>query len=370
MSKRIVVVLVVVIVLIAGYLLLWPVPIDPVAWEPPPAPELTGPYAPDTPLTPKRRLLEGFGEGPEDVAFDGAGLLYSGVGDGRIARVDPAGGEPEVFADTGGRPLGMVFDASGNLIVADAIEGLIAVAPDGTITTLTTEIDGKPFGFADDLDIAPDGAIYFSDASTKFGWGSDILDIVEHGASGQVLVFDPATGSTRLLLDGLQFANGVTVAPDGSYVLVSETGAYRIQKVWLEGERAGTSDVFIDNLPGFPDNINFTRRGTVWVAFPGIRSPALDAMGPKPFLRKLTVRLPVWMQPVPPRYGLVLEVGADGHLIRSLHDPTGEVANVTSVTERGDELYLGSNLEHHITVVGVEILEPPPQPENPVDEEA
>jgi sugar lactone lactonase YvrE len=369
MLKRAAVLFAVVIALIAAYLLLWPVPVDPVVWDPPEAPALTGPYAPDTPLAPKRRLLEGFGEGPEDVAFDEEGLLYTGVGDGRIARIDPVGGEPEVFADTGGRPLGMVFDGSGDLIVADADKALIAVAPDGTITTLTSEIDGEPIPFADDLDIAPDGIIYFSDASTKFSLGDDILDIVEHGGNGRLLAYDPATRSTRLLLDGLQFANGVAVAPDGSYVLVAETGAYRIRRVWLEGEHAGTTDTFYDNLPGFPDNINFNGRGTVWVAMPGIRSPSLDAMGQKPFLRKLTVRLPVWMQPVPPRYGLVLEIGADGRPIRSLHDPSGEVANITSVTERGSELFLGSHMEHHITVVGVEVPDPPPEPEMPEDGE-
>jgi len=369
MVKRILGVLVAIVVLVALYLVVWPVPIDPVAWDPPPAPDLTGPYAPDALMTVERRLVKGFGEGPEDVAFDAAGFLYTGVADGRIARVDPMGGEPEVFVDTGGRPLGMVFDGSGNLVVADAFKGLISIASDGSITTLTTGAAGRPFGFTDDLDIAPDGTVYFSDASSTFGFGTDILDIIEHAGNGRLMAYDPDSGSTTLLLDGLQFANGVTISPDGSYVLVAETGSYRITRWWVEGERAGTSDVFIDNLPGFPDNINFNPRGTVWVAFPSVRSPTLDAAGPSPFLRKVMIRLPEWTQPVPPRYGLILEVGADGVPIRSLHDPSGEVANVTSVTERGDQLFLGSHKEHWINVVGAGIAEPPAIPE-PITEGA
>ncbi len=357
MLRRLLIALVILVGLVLLYVAAWPVPIEPTSWNPPQAPELVGPYEPNQGLVPKRRLLEGYGKGPEDVAFDGAGYLYTGFERGPIVRLPLAGGEPEVFVDTGGRPLGMTFDAAGNLIVADAFRGLLSVAPDRTITSLATQADGVPFGFADDLDIAPDGTIYMSDASTKFGFGSDVLDIVEHAGNGRLVAYDPSDGSTRVVLAGLQFANGVTVAPDGSYVLVAETASYRIQRVWLAGERAGTSEPFIDNLPGFPDNINLTGRGTVWVALPGVRSPQLDAMAPRPFLRKVTVRLPAFVQPIPPRYGLVVEVGPDGRPIRSLHDPSGDVANVTSVMERGGQLFLGSHQEQSLVVVDVEVPE-------------
>lgn len=351
MARRLVLVLILVAASIAAYLALWPVPIEPVAWNPPPAPELTGPYAPNNDLAASRRLLEGFGTGPEDVAFDEAGNLYTGFQGGAIVKVPPDGGEPEVFVNTSGRPLGMTFDRRGNLIVADAFRGLLSVWPDGTIVTLATGADDELFGFADDLDMAPDGMVYMSDASTEFGYGSDVLDIVEHGGNGRLVAYDPANGQSTVLLDGLQFANGVTVAPDGSYVLVAETGAYRIQRVWLDGSRAGAAEVFIDNLPGFPDNINFNDRGTVWVALPSPRISNLDAVGPRPFLRKVMVRLPESLQPAPIRYGMVLELNPDGDPVRSLHDPSGDVAFVTSVVERGAELFLGSYKAHSLVVV-------------------
>jgi len=276
--RKILLVVVVVVVLSALYLVLWPVPIDPVAWNPAPAPELVGPYAPNNDLSPSRRLLVGYGQGPEDVAFDDAGKLYTGFTDGAIVRIPVAGGPPEVLANTGGRPLGMVFDAAGNLIVADAFKGLVSVSPDGAITTLATEAGGVPFAFADDVDIAPDGTVYFSDASDHFGYGQDVLDIIEHGGRGRLLAYDPERGETRVVLDGLQFANGVAVARDGSFVLVAETGAYRIQRVWLDGPNTGKADMLIDNLPGFPDNINITERGTVWVALPTPRIASVDQM--------------------------------------------------------------------------------------------
>lgn len=352
--RRLVLLLMLVAALAAAYLTLWPVPIEPVAWNPPPAPGFSGPYALNNALTGSKRLLEGFGIGPEDIAFDAAGNLYTGYDDGTIAQVPAGGGEPNLFASTGGRPLGMVFDDRGRLIVADAFRGLLAVRPDGTVSILATGADNLLFGFADDLDIGPDGTVYMSDASTKFGYGADVLDLMEHGGRGRLVAYDPETGATEVVLDGLQFANGVTVAPDGSHVLVAETGAYRIRRLWLEGPSAGSSDVFIDNLPGFPDNINFTDRNTVWVALPSPRLTIADKLAPRPFLRKVTVRLPEALQPAPIRHGFVVELDRDGRPLRSLHDPSGGVALVTSVMERDHRLYLGSYKETSLVVVDLE----------------
>jgi sugar lactone lactonase YvrE len=339
--------------LVVVYLLAWPVPIDPVAWQPPSAPDMTGPYQPNQLLAGATRLLEGIGVGPEDVAFDQEGRLYTGLTDGRIVRATVNGGAVEVFAETGGRPLGMVFDAAGSLIVADAKQGLLAIAPDRTVTTLATAAEGAPFKFLDDLDIGPDGTIYVSDASTKFGYGEDVLDLLEHGGHGRLIAYDPASGTIRKLLDGLQFANGVAVARDGASVLVAETGGYRIMRYWLSGDRSGTAEVLIDNLPGFPDNINITEDGTLWVALPSPRLPDVDQLAGSPFLRKLIVRLPEVLHPAPLRYGLVLAIDENGRVIRSLHDPSGGVALVTSVMEHRGRLYLGSYMEPSLAVVPI-----------------
>ena len=349
--RRLVLVMLLLLALAAAYLTMWPVPIAPVAWSPPPSPGFTGPYALNNDLVASQRLLEGFGIGPEDVAFDSGGSLYTGLQDGTIVRSSVTGEDAAVFADTGGRPLGMTFDDRGRLIVADAFRGLLAVRPDGTVSILATGANGVLFGFADDLDIAPDGTVYMSDASTKFGYGADVHDLMEHGGRGRLVAHDPKTGSTEVVMDGLQFANGVTVAPDGAFVLVAETGAYRIRRLWLEGPLAGSNDVFIDNLPGFPDNINFTDRSTVWVALPSPRLAVADALAPRPFLRKVVMRLPEALQPAPVRHGFVVELDGDGRPLRSLQDPSGEVALVTSVMERDRLLYLGSYKETSLVVV-------------------
>ena len=37
--------------------------------------------------------------------------------------------------------------------------------------------------------------------------------------------------------DEMYFANGVAVSPDQTYLLVNETGAYKITKIWIAGEK-------------------------------------------------------------------------------------------------------------------------------------
>lgn len=333
-------------VLIAGlvlYLLTWPVPISPVAWAPPAAPPLTGNYAQNSKLAAIEKLNLGSGFGPEDVAIDSQDRIYAGAEDGRIVRFQSDGTRPEVFANTQGRPLGMKFDAAGNLIVADARKGLLSIERGGNVTTLATEAAGTPFRCTNDLDVAANGTIYFTDASSKFPLTELKADIVEHAGNGRLLAYDPVTKTTRVVLGDLCFANGVALSPDGSFVLVVETGAYRVHRVWLNGPKQGQSEVFIDNLPGFPDGISSNGRDTFWLALVTPRDKVLDSLMPHPFLRKTVLRLPSFLQPAIKRYGFALGMDLNGRVTHNLQDPSpGCFAQIANVVEHKDALYFGS----------------------------
>lgn len=334
--------LLVIIVGLIAYLIAWPVPIDPVAWTPPAAPELTGVYAQNSELARVERLpLDGFA--PEDVAIDSQDRIYSGTADGRIFRFQADGTRPEVFASTGGRPLGLIFDHDGNLIVADAIKGLLSIARDGSISVLATQADGVPFRCTNDLDVAADGTIYFTDASWKFPLTELKADLLEHQPHGRFMAYDPRTKQTRVLLRDLYFANGVAVSPDQSFVLVSDTASYRVRRVWLTGPKQGQSEVFIDNLPGFPDGISSNGRDTFWLALVNRRDTALDALLPHPFLRKVVMRLPSFLQPDIKRYGFALALDRNGRVVRNLQDPSAQCfTQIANVVEHKGNLYFGS----------------------------
>ncbi len=334
----------VVLALIAAFLILAPSPIDPVAFTPLEARPLAGALEPNQLLRTAEVLARDQIHGPEDVDVDAEGRIYGATIDGLIVRV-LTDGRVETFAKTGGRPLGIHFDAQGNLIVCDAVNGLLSVDPEGNVSTLATEADGLPFGFTDDVDIAADGTIYFSDASSKFGEGEYILDLFEGRPHGRLLSYDPSSKEVKVLLDDLYFANGVAVSPEGDFVLVNETYRYRIRRYWLQGEQAGTSETFIEGLPGFPDGVSTSPRGTFWVAMFTVRNASADFIAPRPMLRTLLSKLPSATWPKPEPYGLVLELNADGEIVRSLHDPGGQTVSViTSVHEEDGQLYFGTLL--------------------------
>lgn len=322
---------------------LWPAPIDPVAYTPPSEQDSKIVFPKNNDLESAEVFPLQFSHGPEDVAVDHAGRIYGGLHDGRVVRI-LADGTQETFATIeGGRPLGLHFDAAGNLIVADAWKGLLSISPDGMVTVLSTEEGGVPFAFTDDLDIAGDGKIYFSDASDTYGQPDYRLDLLEAQGHGRLLVFDPATGETTKLLGGLYFANGIALSQNDDFVLVNETGRYRVTRYWLKGEKAGEHDVFIDNLPGFPDGISANRKGVFWLAIPSPRNPMMDKIHPLPWAKKLVSKLPTFLQPSAIKRGFVVALDEGGNVIRTLQDQDGSrVYMVTSAEQVGDMLYLGS----------------------------
>ncbi len=341
--RRLLPFLVALIALVIAYLALWPVAISPVSWAPPTPPELTGPYQQNSLLSTTERLSLGEGFAPEGVAIDSQNRIYAGFDDGRIVRLQPDGTKPEIFSNTHGRPLGMDFDSSGNLIVADANKGLLSIAADGVVSVLATVADGLPFLCTNDLDIATDGTIYFSDASYRFPLSNYKADLLEHRGNGRLLSYNPETKTTSTLLKDLAFANGVAVSPDQEFVLVVETGKYRVHRLWLRGPKAGQSDIFIDNLPGFPDGLSSNERGKFWLALVTPRDKTLDTLLPYPFLRKVVLRLPKALQPAPKRYSFVLGLDSKGTVVANLQDGSeGCYAQIANAVEHDGALYFGS----------------------------
>jgi sugar lactone lactonase YvrE len=332
-----------------AYLFFWPVPIDPVAWEAPVDNGLVDPFEPNDRLRRARLIDLGSHQGPEDIAEGHDGLIYTATSDGMVIRFDHAGNGIEIFAETGGRPLGLEFDSAGNLLVANAYLGLQRVSPDGDVVVLTDEYDGEPILYADDVAVAKNGMIYFSDASSKFGamktggsYEASLKDIMEHGGHGRVYRYDSRTDETSIVLDGLNFANGVAISEDQQYLMVNETGGYRVLRHWLAGPNAGETDIVIDNLPGFPDNINNGLNGRFWVGLVAPRNKLLDDMSGKPWLRKLVQRLPASVRPKAAPSSHVIAINADGEVLMNLQDPGARLPALTGVYESRDALWLSS----------------------------
>ncbi|MBN1496717.1 MAG: SMP-30/gluconolactonase/LRE family protein [Spirochaetes bacterium] len=341
-SKIIIAASAVIIIIIAVILLTILSPIDPVSYHPPRKPAMTGVLSPNSLLDNVNIIAAGKVDGPEDLAFDKQGRLYTGTADGAIIRIT-TDGAAEAFAKTGGRVLGLRFDPLGNLIVCDAYQGLLSIDKNGSITTLATAAEGVKFKTTDALDISRDGTIYFTDGSDKFFLDDFLLDMMEARPHGRFMRFDPATKKVTVLLRGLCFANGVALSQNEEFVLINDTFRYRVMRYWLKGPKAGTSDIFIENLPGMPDNISSNGAGTFWLALFTTRNDVLDLVHRFPLIKKLAGSLPHFLWARSAKHGFVVSLDERGKITGSLQDSDGSTLyNITSAVEHGGHLYLGS----------------------------
>ena len=231
------------------------------------------------------------------------------------------------------------------------------MAPDRTITVLTDVVDGQRLRFPNALNIAADGAVWFTDASRRSDQHHWIHDFWEGRATGWLVRYDPHTRQTSVRLDALRSANGVALGPDDACVLVNETVAARITRLWLAGPQAGTRDVFLDGLPGYPDNLSSNGHALFWVALAALRVNAPDRLAGYSWLRTVFFRLPAALTRVtPPPVAWVLWVDAQGRVRRHLREVAGRYTNITSVQEVDGAWWVGSLFGHTVARVSVPAL--------------
>ncbi|CAM3826734.1 SMP-30/gluconolactonase/LRE family protein [Kibdelosporangium persicum] len=297
------------------------------------------------------RLIPVNGHGPEDVVVDGEGRIYTGVDDGRILRISPDGRRIDVLADTGGRPLGLELYGEDELLICDARAGLLVMPLSGGVpTVLATAALGLDFVFCNNAAVAADGTVYFTDSSRRFGIDKWRDDLIEQTAGGRLVRRGP-DGTFDLLADGLQFANGVALAPDESFVAVAETGALRVMRVGLRGEDEGRVEPFAEGLPGFPDNMSTGTDGLIWITQASPRVAALDMVRRLPPALRAGIRaLPERLQPAPGREVGVLGVAADGKVVHELRGEIPGFHMLVGVREWQGKLYFGSLEENAIAV--------------------
>ncbi|MCB1432891.1 MAG: SMP-30/gluconolactonase/LRE family protein [Alphaproteobacteria bacterium] len=333
-------------------------------------PESGSPYALNNRISRTEYIGLGELEGPEDVVLDRDDHLYCGTRHGEIVRFfAPDYKRWEVFAHTGGFPLGLAIDRDGNVLSCVGAMGLYSISPKGEVKQLSAEtkrsytsvVDDAMLRDPNDLDIAPDGKIYFTDSTTRYDAHDWAIDSIEGRPTGRLLVYDPKTGETKTLLDNYRYANGVCMAHDGKSLFFAESWACRVHRYWLEGPKAGTAECVIKDMPGYPDNINRASDGNYWMAWLGMRTPSFDlALRHPGFRKRMSRRLPQdeWLFPNI-NTGGVVKFAEDGSIVETLGDMTGvSHPMVTSMREHKGYLFVGGILNNRIGRYKLENADP------------
>jgi len=347
--KKLLLVIFLIIVALVAYLLIWPVSIDVKTIELSPMPKAEGILAPNDLLS----KAEPFGpklpaQGPEDLTFDEEGNLYTGLENGQIIKVSKTGVSYEVYADVGGRPLGLQFDGQGNLYIANSTKGLQVVTKAKEVKTLFSEVAGKPIVFGEEVSVADNGMIYFTEGSTKKSFDEIAYALAD--PTGRLTSYNSETGEINELLTGVRLANGVTVSHDQTFLLLDESGTGRVLIHWIKGPKVGKTEIFVSRMPGLPDNIEQGQNGLYWVAL--FNDGHLTDLGTKsPLFTKVILKLPQWLLFSPlitPKDSRVAAIDGNGKIVKFLQDGKSVVPNVTCAEEKDGWLYLGNLMSNQI----------------------
>ncbi|MFT4572580.1 MAG: sugar lactone lactonase YvrE [Hyphomicrobiaceae bacterium] len=228
--------------------------------------------------------------------------------------------------------------------------------------------NSRALEFCNDLDVSADGKrIYFTEPFAYEGasmgggaWG----EAVSLGRNARIWLLDLENSRIAQVARGMIFADGILVEESTedsnadtsaeASLLVTETVAFRIVRLFLAGPRAGTSEPFATDLPGMPDGLDRDKSGRIWTGLLKLRSSTIERLHANPWIKPFILRLPRGLLPVSKATGIAAFDATNGRpLFWAAHD--GSKVNDVAVVIPGDEeLYLASFDRHASGLVRVE----------------
>jgi sugar lactone lactonase YvrE len=218
-----------------------------------------------------RRLGSGL-ERPECVLAHASGLLIASdwQGTGGIALISPSGRVSRIAARGRAealRPNGITLLPGGRVLLAhlgDTSGGVFALDPDGTVTPVVTEVEGRALPPANFVLADAQGRLWITVSTRRVprsaAWRADVAD-------GFIVLAAP-DAAPRIVADGLGYTNEVALSADGTTLFVVETYARRLAAfdVAADGTLSGKRVVCTFGPGDFPDGIALDAEGAIWVA--------------------------------------------------------------------------------------------------------
>ncbi len=228
------------------------------------------------------RLATGFRwcEGPVWLG-DTRQLLWSDIPNDRMMRWDEETGAVSVFRKPSNFANGNTRDRQGRLVTCEHGRRVTRTEHDGAITVLADRHEGRRLNSPNDVVVARDGAVWFTDP--PFGiQGNYEGRVAEPELPPAVYRLDPETGALAVVADDVPGPNGLAFSPDGGilYVVASRATPNRLilaYDVVDGGHGLANRRVLIDAGPGTPDGFRVDVDGNLWCGW-GMGSPDLDGV--------------------------------------------------------------------------------------------
>lgn len=321
-------------------------------------------HLPETPIKGEKvehkewELVGGAIEHPEDIVSDQNGTLYVGVIGGHILKRENDESEWTLFAETGGRPLGLFLDRDGSLLVANHGVGIQRVSAEGAVSLVADSVGGTPIALPNGVVADSEGVIYVTDSSTKYNVSTlgvqptyALPDLLEGRPFGRVIRIDPASGAAEVIADGLYFPNSLVIAPDGNALILGESSRYRLTRVWIRGPRQGSVEHVIAALPGNPDGLDYDDQGRLMLALYD-HVPLLNRhILPNTWARRILMSLPRSWFVNDDLSGFVAIIDPKTwEILQMIRNVDAEGFTPSNVVQVGNRLYAGTLVGNSVAV--------------------
>ncbi|EAL65781.1 strictosidine synthase family protein [Dictyostelium discoideum AX4] len=318
-------------------------------------------------------------EGPESIAVSKDGKkVYFALKTGNIHSLsapflpvprkllDQALPTKTEYVLTCGRPLGITMDNDDNLVIADSVKGLLKFdIKSNQLSILTSSFlnsnkTHSKLNFVNDVIVGNDDMIYFTDSTSiapildnTGDWNTlipSMYTLVTTVSHGKLLSYNPNTKETKVLMDGFKYSNGVAFDPKEESIFIGETTGCKVFRYWIKGANKGKSEVFIDNLPGYPDGVDVDfKEGKLYISIFGGRNWFIDLIHPYPILKNIFLRIP-YLKMRPQKPSIVVADTQTGKIL-NYFQTSNDFPTITSTIEHNGKILIGNLLSDFFTII-------------------
>jgi gluconolactonase len=216
-------------------------------------------------------------------------LLFTDIPNNAIVKWTPTNGDSrgegktEIFRQPSGNANGLMFNQAGQLLACEHSNRRVSQTVFGQVVTLADKFEGKRLNSPNDVDIAPDGSLYFTDPI----YGLPRPQDKELDFEG-VFRLSP-DGKLTLLVKDFVHPNGIALSPDAKTIYINDSESKLNHMRAFDVQADGTltngrvfADMKVQGIPGAPDGLKVDPQGNIWTSGPGgvwVFSPAGKLLG-------------------------------------------------------------------------------------------